>query len=186
VPIIVVEPFLCGSFPLGSLDITQCLSRRGESTNELEPIGWHHRAHVSYRRYLLLAPIELISWMKIMWNKYRHHFLTMKKHAFGVLMPVLLLPGSALADLPRMEDPSRGKGNGIMGTIKNYGYDIVILMALGVCALGFLVVANSCISTYSEIQAGRKQWKDLGAMAGVGAVLLVVIIWLLTKATEIL
>ncbi|EJX0634383.1 TIGR03745 family integrating conjugative element membrane protein [Salmonella enterica] len=92
----------------------------------------------------------------------------------------------ALADLPTMEDPSRGKGGGIMETLKNYGYDMVILMSLAVCAVGFLVVANSCISTYSEIQNGKKQWKDLGAMAGVGAILLVIVIWLLTQAGEVL
>lgn len=93
---------------------------------------------------------------------------------------------AARADLPTMEDPSRGKGGGIIDTLKNYGYDIVILLSLGICAVGFLVVANSCISTYSEIQNGKKQWKDLGAMAGVGAILLVIVIWLLTQAGDVL
>lgn len=108
----------------------------------------------------------------------------MKKH-----IPKLLLWFPALstwANLPKMEDPSRGQGDGIMETLQNYGYDIVILMTLGVCAVGFLVVANNCIATYSEIQGGRKQWKDLGAMAGVGAVLLVITIWLLNQASDIL
>ncbi|HGB3474384.1 TPA: DUF2976 domain-containing protein, partial [Salmonella enterica subsp. diarizonae serovar 61:l,v:z35] len=36
------------------------------------------------------------------------------------------------------------------------------------------------------IQNGKKQWKDLGAMAGVGAILLVITIWLLTQASEVL
>lgn len=99
---------------------------------------------------------------------------------------IFLTPVMAHADLPTMEGPSRGKGKGIVDTIKNYGYDIVILLALGICAVGFLSVANSCIATYAEVQTGKKQWKDLGAIAGVGAVLLVVIIWLLTKASEIL
>lgn len=99
---------------------------------------------------------------------------------------LVVLPLSVQADLPQLEDPSRGKGSGIMDTLKNYGYDMVILMSLAICAVGFLVVANSCISTYSEIQNGRKQWKDLGAMAGVGAILLVIIIWLLTQAGEVL
>lgn len=75
------------------------------------------------------------------------------------------LPGfpalSAHADLPKMEDPSREQGEGIMQTLQNYGYDIVILMTPGICAIGFLVAANNCITTYSKIQAGRKQWKDL-------------------------
>lgn len=110
-----------------------------------------------------------------------------KTHFLRPLMAfVLTFSASVYADLPKMEDPSRGKGSGIMQTLKNYGYDIVILLSLGVCAVGFLVVANSCISTYSEIQAGKKQWKDLGAMAGVGAILLVVIIWLLTQAGDVL
>ena len=84
-------------------------------------------------------------------------------------MTILLgVGGSLLASLLT----TRGQGDGIMETLQNYGYDIVILMTLGICAVGFLVVANNCIATYSEIQGGRKQWKDLGAMAGVGAVLL--------------
>lgn len=90
----------------------------------------------------------------------------------------------ALADLPTMEDPSRGEGQGIMETLQNYGFDIVALLAI--CAVGFLVVTNNCIATYSKIQNGRKQWKDLGAMAGVGSILLVVIIWLLNQASEVL
>lgn len=102
------------------------------------------------------------------------------------LLSLMMFSLSAQADLPKMEDPSRGKGSGIMDTLKNYGYDIVVLMSLGVCAVAFLVVANSCISTYSDIQNGKKQWKDLGAMAGIGAILLVVIIWLLTQAGGVL
>jgi len=102
------------------------------------------------------------------------------------LLLLLLLAFYASADLPEMEDPSRGPGDGIMETLQNYGYDIVILLTLAICAVGFLVVASNCIATYSEIQNGRKQWKDLGAMAGVGAMLLVITIWLLNQASEIL
>ncbi|EBX8629392.1 TIGR03745 family integrating conjugative element membrane protein [Salmonella enterica subsp. enterica] len=110
-----------------------------------------------------------------------------KKHILrGLMASVASFSLSVRADLPTMEDPSRGKGGGIIDTLKNYGYDIVILLSLGICAVGFLVVANSCISTYSEIQNGKKQWKDLGAMAGVGAILLVIVIWLLTQAGDVL
>ncbi|USB67189.1 TIGR03745 family integrating conjugative element membrane protein [Klebsiella pneumoniae] len=112
--------------------------------------------------------------------------MNIKNISHSLIATLLLLSAYAHADLPTMEDPSRGKGSGIMDTLKNYGYDIVILLSLGVCAVAFLVVANSCISTYSEIQSGKKQWKDLGAMAGVGAILLVIIIWLLSQAAEVL
>lgn len=37
-----------------------------------------------------------------------------------------------------------------METLQNYGFDIVVLLALAICAVGFLVVANNCIATYSE------------------------------------
>ena len=93
------------------------------------------------------------------------------------LLLLLVATFNALADLPTMEDPSRGQ---------HYGFDIVVLLALAICAVGFLVVANNCIATYSEIQSGRKQWKDLGSMAGVGSILLVVIIWLLNQASDVL
>ncbi len=106
--------------------------------------------------------------------------------AFLTLPLLWLVAGLAWADLPRMEDPSRGKGRSAIETIRNYAYDVVILLALGICAAAFLVVANSCIATYSEIHEGRKRWKDLGAVAGVGVMLLVIIIWLLTQATDIL
>lgn len=112
--------------------------------------------------------------------------MQLRIRTFITSLTTFLLPFTARADLPDMEDPSRGKGDGIMETLQNYGYDIVILMSLAICAVGFLVVANSCIGTYAEIQNGRKQWKDLGAMAGVGAILLVITIWLLTEAGDIL
>lgn len=102
------------------------------------------------------------------------------------LLLLLFAAFNALADLPMMEDPSRGQGQGIMETLQNYGFDIVVLLALAICAVGFLVVVNNCIATYSEIQSGRKQWKDLGSMAGVGSILLVVIIWLLNQASDVL
>ncbi|EHJ2006075.1 TIGR03745 family integrating conjugative element membrane protein [Salmonella enterica] len=102
------------------------------------------------------------------------------------LLLLLFAAFNAFADLPTMEDPSRGQGQGIMETLQNYGFDIVVLLALAICAVGFLVVANNCIATYSEIQNGRKQWKDLGSMAGVGSILLVVIIWLLNQASDVL
>lgn len=50
-------------------------------------------------------------------------------------LTTFLIPFTARADLPDMEDPSRGKGDGIMETLQNYGYDIVILMSLAIHAV---------------------------------------------------
>ena len=56
--------------------------------------------------------------------------------AAPLLLALAGLPLSAFAQgLPTMEDPSRGQGSGILQTLQNYGYDIVLLIALFVVAL---------------------------------------------------
>lgn len=97
------------------------------------------------------------------------------------LSPVVQAQG-----LPTIEDPSRGTGNGIMETLRNYGYDIVMLIALLVVASMFVGVCYHAYSTFSEIHTGRKTWGQFGLTVAVGTVLLVVGIWLLTTATGIL
>jgi integrating conjugative element membrane protein (TIGR03745 family) len=88
--------------------------------------------------------------------------------------------------LPTLENPSRGTGSGIMQTLRNYGYDIVLLVALLVVASMFVGVCYHAYTTYSEVQTGRKTWGQFGLVVAVGAILLVVGIWLLTQATGIL
>ena len=109
--------------------------------------------------------------------------------AVPLLLPLALagLPLSAFAQgLPTMEDPSRGAGTGIMQTIQNYGYDIVLLVALLVVASMFVGVSYHAYTRYSEIHTGRATWGQFGLSVAVGALLLVVGIWLLTKATGVL
>lgn len=106
-------------------------------------------------------------------------------------LPATVIAGLVLApvvhaDLPTIEDPSRGPGNGIMETLQNYGFDIVLLVALLVISSMFIGVCYHAYTTYSEIHIGRKTWGEFGLTAAAGAILLVVGIWLLTTATEIL
>jgi integrating conjugative element membrane protein (TIGR03745 family) len=100
----------------------------------------------------------------------------------------LCTPALAAAQgrLPTMEDPSRGTGNGIVQTIQNYGYDMVLLIALLVVAGMFIGVCYHAYTRYSEIHTGRATWGQFGLTIAVGAMLLVIGIWLLTKATTIL
>lgn len=104
-------------------------------------------------------------------------------------IPVLALaamPLPSFAALPTMEDPSRGTGSGIMQTLQNYGYDIVLLIALLVVASMFVGVCYHAYTRYAEIHTGRATWGQFGLTVAVGAILLVVGIWLLTKATGVL
>lgn len=92
----------------------------------------------------------------------------------------------AQGQLPTVQNPSRGTGSGIIDTLRNYGYDMVLLIALLVIAVMFVGVCYHGYSTYSEIHTGRKTWGDFGLTVAVGAILLVIGIWLLTTATTIL
>jgi len=88
--------------------------------------------------------------------------------------------------MPTIEDPSRGTGNGILSTLQNYGYDIIMLIALVVIASIFVGVCYHAYICYSEIQTGKKTWGQFGLTVAIGAMLLVLGIWLLTQATGIL
>ncbi|ENQ6411706.1 TIGR03745 family integrating conjugative element membrane protein [Pseudomonas aeruginosa] len=102
----------------------------------------------------------------------------------AVALGAAALPVLSFAQgLPQLENPTRGTGNGIMETIRNYGYDIIMLVALLVVASMFIGV---CYGTYAEIHTGRKTWGQFGLTVAIGAVLLVIGIWLLTEATGIL
>ncbi|TNT81109.1 TIGR03745 family integrating conjugative element membrane protein [Escherichia coli] len=92
----------------------------------------------------------------------------------------------ALADLPTMEPPSSGGGSGLFGQIKGYSQDGVVLGGLIIAAIGFIVVANAAISTFAEVQDGKKGWSQFGAIVVVGVILLVAVIWLLTKSASII
>lgn len=105
---------------------------------------------------------------------------------FALIATALSSPIVRAQGLPTLEDPSRGAGGGIMETLQNYGYDIVLLVALLVVASMFIGVCYHAYSTYSEIHTGRKTWGQFGLTVAVGAILLVVGIWLLTVATGIL
>lgn len=105
----------------------------------------------------------------------------------SLLLIAVSLPSIGQAQgLPTVEDPSRGPGAGILDTIQNYSYDIVLLVALLVISTMFIGVCYHGYVSYSEIQTGRKTWGEFGLTVAVGAVLLVIAIWLLTTGTEIL
>lgn len=106
----------------------------------------------------------------------------------GLATPALALVTSAVQaqGLPTLEDPSRGTGSGIMDTLRNYSYDMVLLIALLVIASMFIGICYHAYARYAEIHTGRATWGQFGLSVAVGAILLVLGIWLLTRATGIL
>ena len=110
------------------------------------------------------------------------------KKTTATLFLASVTASNAFAALPTM-DKVDGRGNnkdGILGQVQGWGYQAVILAGLAISAVGFIVVASSLISGYKEVQDGKKKWGDLGMSALVGALILVVMIWLLTQSKDIL
>lgn len=103
-----------------------------------------------------------------------------------VLGMIAFSPLGAWAALPTPDNPTRGAGSSILETLQNYGYDIIMLLALVVVASMFVGVCYHAYTRYSEIHAGRATWGQFGLSVAVGAALLVIGIWLVTKATGVL
>ncbi|MFQ6249384.1 TIGR03745 family integrating conjugative element membrane protein [Yersinia enterocolitica] len=94
--------------------------------------------------------------------------------------------GSALAELPAIEQPSSGGGAGTYNTFRGYLRDGLTLGALVICAIAFIVVANAAISCFHHVRQGKATWTEFGSFIIIGVILLVVIIWLVTQASSIL
>lgn len=116
----------------------------------------------------------------------RTKLLRLWQAVFSVCLLLRMSMQPALADLPQMEPLSSGGGSGLFGQIKGYSQDGVVLGGLIISAIAFIVVANAAISTFSEIQDGKKTWTQFGAIVVVGVILLVAVIWLLTKSASII
>lgn len=109
------------------------------------------------------------------------------KRTAGMGLLATLGMQQALAGLPEVEDPTSGKGNGgLMDTLKGHFQDGIILVGLVVAAVAFIVVANAAISSFNEVREGKNTWGKFGALIVVGVVMLVAVIWLINKASNIL
>ncbi|WP_258962316.1 TIGR03745 family integrating conjugative element membrane protein, partial [Klebsiella pneumoniae] len=58
----------------------------------------------------------------------------------------------AFADLPTVEAPESGGGSGLMGQIKGYLQDGVVIGGLVVAAIAFINVAIAAVHTFSEVR----------------------------------
>ncbi len=94
---------------------------------------------------------------------------------------------AAHAELPTTADPTNAPADGnYIELIKGYAYDIVIVFGLVMGVMAFYVVAKNMIAVYGEIGQGKKTWGDMGMHGGMGVLLLVFVIYLLTEASTVI
>lgn len=91
------------------------------------------------------------------------------------------------AALPATADPTNAAADGdYIGLLKGYGFDIAIALGLFLGTIAFLAVAKNMVAVYTEIGAGKKTWGDMAMHGGMGVLLLVFVVYLLTEASGII
>lgn len=112
---------------------------------------------------------------------------TTRCKALFAVVSATLFTGNAWADLPTTAPPSRGStaGNYIQ-LLQDYSYDIFLFLGLAVATLTFFVVSKNTVGAYGEVQDGKGTWGQLGLNFGVGVLLLVFVVFLLTEAAAVL
>tara|TARA_A100001391_G_scaffold203505_1_gene196033 strand:- start:90 stop:494 length:405 start_codon:yes stop_codon:yes gene_type:complete len=118
-------------------------------------------------------------------SRYRIHEIKTLFYRVLALLTVGITSSPALAQLPTMDEPTRGEGSGLMETIQNYLYDAAILGGLIIATVAFYIVGQSALAKYKEASE-KGQWGAFGITIVVGIILIVAVIWLATKAAEIL
>ena len=112
-----------------------------------------------------------------------------KMAAAKIAVTTLALVGatSVQAALPSTAAPSNAAAAGdYIGLIKGYAFDIAIVLGLLLGTIAFLTVSKNMIAVYAEIGAGKKTWGDMGMHGGMGVLLLVMVIYLITEASTVI
>ena len=106
---------------------------------------------------------------------------------WGLPVAVMPLAIAARADLPTTAPPTRAADDGnYIQLLQNYAYDIGIFAGLALALVVFFIVIKNTIVAYNDIPNGRSTMGAVAMQAGVGVLLMVFIMFLLTEAAEIL
>lgn len=101
--------------------------------------------------------------------------------------PGAVFSGGVLAQLPTVANPSRGVTAGdYLRLVQDYLFDFALLVGLVIAAFALFKVAAGALVIYHQVQEGKARWGDLGMHLGVGAGLLLVIVFLVTQASGVL
>ncbi|EGB0931740.1 TIGR03745 family integrating conjugative element membrane protein [Escherichia coli] len=93
---------------------------------------------------------------------------------------------AAQAALPTVEKPKSSTDSSFYGQIMGYLNDGIVLGGLVLAAVAMLVVGNAIISTFAEVRDNKATWGKFGMLVVVGVILIVIVIWLASKAATIL
>ena len=98
------------------------------------------------------------------------------------------LSGSSVARaaLPTVEGPKSSTDSSFYGQISGYLNDGIVLGGLILAAVAMLAVGNAIIATFAEVRDGKSTWAKFGMLCVVGVILIVVVIWLASKAATIM
>lgn len=106
---------------------------------------------------------------------------------YSLIGGMLMCLSDVHAALPDTADPTNAAADGdYIGLLKGYAFDISIVIGLVIGTLAFLTVSKNMISIYNEIGAGKKTWGDMGMHGGMGVLLLVFVVYLLTEAAGVI
>lgn len=93
---------------------------------------------------------------------------------------------SGLAALPKVEPPTSGSKGGFLGDLTGYFNDGIVLLGLVVTASAFVVVAGAALKTFQEVRDEKAGWGKFAGILVVGVILLVLVIWLITKSASVI
>lgn len=110
----------------------------------------------------------------------------MFRRFISYLFYIGLLCQPSFAALPTPEAPQSSGGSGLLGQMKGYLQDFIVLAGLVVAAIMFINVAIAAGHTFVEVRNERASWTKFGSIVLVGVVLLVAVIWLLGKSASII
>lgn len=103
-----------------------------------------------------------------------------------LLLTGFLISGQALADLPPVEQPTTGGGGGTYNTMMGYAKMGGLALGLLISVGAFLAVAHAVITSFHDIRKGKGSWTEFLLYGVVGIILILAVIYLATKASDIL
>ncbi len=90
-----------------------------------------------------------------------------------------------MAALPTIDPPTNTTaGSGLMGTLVGYGFDGFKWMGTILVVAGFIGVGGLLLAQLHAVHSGKKTWGEAGSMFVAGVVVIVALVWMVTKAIE--